>query len=119
MKLVTCLVVTALLVSGCAALGLAPATTTQDKIAYGYSGVTAALNTLASATSQGLISSADATQVNNAIMAAKGELDQANAVAATNAPVATQALAVATAALSQISSYLACKQQKGATCPLP
>jgi hypothetical protein len=104
---------------GCASLGLAPASSTQEQIAYGYSGVTAALNTLASATSSGIISSQEATTANTAILAVKGELDSANSALATDAPTAVKLLTAATSALAGISTYLACKQAKEATCQLP
>ena len=110
--------VAALLVSmlcACASLGLAPPQTTQQQIAYGYSGVVAALNTLAQATSTGLVSSAEATQANAAILTVKTTLDQANAAVASNAPLAVTLLTSATSALANISAYLACKQAKGAT----
>lgn len=107
------------LLCSCASLGLAPAQSTQEQIAYGYSGVTAALNTLATATSQGLISSTDASAVNAAVMGVKSELDAANSTLATNAPEAVKIITAATQALAGVSTYLACKQAKEVTCQLP
>lgn len=104
--------------AGCASMGLAPATTTQDQIAYAYSGVNAALNTLASATQEGLLSSAEATQVNSAILSVKAGLDAAESAAGSGSPNAASLLLAATQALTGISTYLACKQVKGATCQL-
>jgi hypothetical protein len=103
------------LVAGCAALGLTTPQSPQQSIAYGYSGVTAALTTLASLTTQGVISSADSIKANNAILAVKTLLDQANAFATSSAPLATTILTTATADLAQVSLYLTCKQQKGST----
>jgi hypothetical protein len=105
--------------SGCASLGLAPATGAQEQLAYAYAGVTAALNTLASATSSGVVSSAEATTVNADILAVKSALDTANAAMSTNEPAAVQAITAATATLATISSYLACEQAKEASCPPP
>jgi hypothetical protein len=107
-----------LALSGCSALGLATPTSPQQSIAYGYSGVTAALNTLAQMTTAGTISSANAIKANNAILAAKALLDQANTAAASSAPTAVTIVTSATAALAQVSLYLTCVQQKGPSCQL-
>ena len=104
--------------SACASLGLTSPTTTQQQIAYGYSGVTAALNTLAQATSQGIVSSSDATQANAAILAVKTSLDTASQEVSSNQPQAVQILEGATQALATVSAFLACKQAKGASCQL-
>jgi len=103
---------------GCQSLGLAPAQNTQQSIAYAYSGVTAALNTLAGAIGAGLISSADAEKVNGAILTVKSSLDEANAVASTNGASAASLLAGATKSLASISAYLTCKQQRSVSCQL-
>lgn len=113
MRIFAAFAAVALLIVGCSALGLSPAQNTQQQIAYGYSGVTAALNTLASATSSGVVSSSEATQVNAAILVAKGMLDQANAAVTSNQPTAIKLLTAATQSLATVSAYLACKQQKG------
>ncbi len=108
----------AICLTACAALGLAPAQSPQQGIAYGYSGVTAALTTLASLTTSGVVSSTDSIKANNAILAVKALLDQANAAATSSAPLASTILTTATADLAQVSLYLTCKQQKGASCQL-
>jgi hypothetical protein len=108
----------AVALTACASLGLTAPQGAQQQIAYAYSGVTAALNTLAQATAQGLISSSDATQANAAILAVKTELDTANTEITSNEPAAVAAITAATATLATISAYLACKQAKEATCQL-
>lgn len=112
------LLLTVALLCGCASLGLTSPQSPQQSIAYGYSAVTAALNTLAQLTTAGVVSSADATKANGAILVAKSLLDQANAASTSSAPVAMTLITTATADLAQVSLYLTCKQQKGATCQL-
>lgn len=109
----------ACLFSGCSTLGLAPAQNPQQGIAYAYSTVSGSLNTLAQVTNAGLVSSGDAIKVNEAILAVKHQLDTANSVVGTNPNQAAGILTAATAALTQVSVYLTCRQQKGASCPLP
>jgi hypothetical protein len=104
---------------GCAALGLAPSTSSQDTIAYAYSGVTAALSTLDTAILAGQISSQDAVKINADIMVVKAGLDAAQSVATSSAPVAVSVITAATAALVPIGAYLTCKQTGGTSCPLP
>lgn len=104
--------------TGCKSMGVAPPQNTQQQIAYAYSGVTASLNTLAQATSQGLLSSSEATSVNSALLLAKSAIDQANSIVTSNQPEAVSVLANATKDIAMISAYLTCKQQKGATCQL-
>lgn len=104
--------------AGCASFGLQAPTTTADQVAYAYSGITAALNTLASATSSGLISSSDATRLNGIILGAKSELDVARADLSSDLPAAQKALLTATSVMSNVSAYLACKQAKEPSCQL-
>ena len=115
------LILFAAMLCGCTALGLAPPQSPQQSIAYGYSGITAALNTLATAVRAGQISSAQAMQVNAKVLIAKQLLDQANASASSSAPLAINLITSATQVLAQVSLYLTCEQQqKGvATCQLP
>lgn len=107
-----------LLITGCASLGLAPPQNPQQGIAYAYSGVTAGLNTLTSMLQTGVISSADAVQVNSALLTVKSSLDLANGVALSSGPVAINVLTAATASLAKISAYLACRQQRATSCQL-
>lgn len=124
-----------LFLAACATFGLAPASTLEGQILYGYAGITASLNTLAQATSSGLVSASEASAVNADILGVKGELDQAlglvcgapvSGASSSNycaspvsSPSAANIIATATSALAGISTYLACKQTKEASCPLP
>lgn len=103
---------------GCAALGLQPATTPTQGIAYAYSTLSATLNTLAGLAQSGVIGRADATAANNALMGVKAALDTAQAAATSSAPVPQNVLTTATAALTQVAAFLACKQSGGASCQL-
>ena len=113
--LASLLVLIVFAIVGCASLGLTSPQNPQQSIAYGYSGVTAALTTLAQMTTAGQISSANATKANEAILSAKALLDEANAAAQSSAPTAVTIITSATAALAQVSLYLTCVQQKGNT----
>lgn len=111
---------TACLLASCSSLGLATPQNTSQQIAYGYSGVTATLNTLAAATNAGQLSSSEAFHANAAILAVKGALDQANSAVSSNPSGAAALLNTATQALAAVSAYLTCKQQKGSTlCQMP
>jgi uncharacterized protein YceK len=116
--LVLVVMLATVLLSGCASLGLTAPQSPQQSIAYAYSGVNAALTTLAQATTAGLISSADATTTNQAILTVKGLLDQANAILSSNQSQALTLLTTATKDLTAVSAYLACKQAKETTCQL-
>lgn len=124
--------------TSCSTLGLAPAKNLEGKILYGYAGITASLNTLAQATSAGLVTPNEATAVNLDILGVKGELDQALSLvcgsapptvgsasagryceSASNSPSAAAIIGTATVALTQISTYIACKQVKEPSCQLP
>jgi hypothetical protein len=105
-------------VFGCTSLGLTTPQSPQQSIAYGYSGVTAALNTLAQMTSAGAISSTNAIKANSAILNAKAILDDANQAAASSSPTALTLITSATQALAQVSAYLTCTQEKQASCQL-
>lgn len=114
--------------SACASLGLTPAQGPAQQLAYAESAVTAALNTLSSAIGSGLVSSEEAQALNQDIMVAASSLDTARGLicgtdpkcsSPSSAPAALQGLSAATTVLGQVSSYLACRQAKGATCQLP
>lgn len=94
------------LLTGCSALGLAPAQTTDQKIAYAYAGVTGVLNTIAQATDAGAISSSQATQANQMALNVKQTLDAARQVEGANPNEALQDLNMATAALTAVQQYL-------------
>ena len=96
----------ALLLGGCSSLGLAPAQTLDQKIEYGYAGVTAVLNVIPPAIQSGVLSSATATKANNLALQVKTLLDAARAAETTNATGALNDLNLATAALTAVQQYL-------------
>lgn len=93
-------------IMGCQSLGFVAPQTTDQRIAYGYSGVTAALNTIAQATDAGTLSSQKATQANQLILQARGMLDTARAAETTDDSTAIQDLALATAVLAEVQKFL-------------
>jgi hypothetical protein len=95
-----------LLCSGCTALGLAPAQTLDQKIEYAYAGVDGALQSIATATTSGVLSSTKAAQANTMTMAVKTSLDAARAAESTNATGAANDLALATAGLTALQTFL-------------
>ncbi len=127
----------ALALGACSTLGLTQAKNLQQRILYGYAGVTASLNTLAQATNAGIVTPSEASKVNASILVVNGELNQALSLVCgapvpplgqtvagycaspTNSPTAPAIIATATSALTGISAYLSCKQAKEPSCPLP
>jgi hypothetical protein len=105
MKALILLAVVLVLVA-CASLGLAPAQTLDQKIAYGYAGVTTALNTIATATTAGQLTSAQATNANGMALQVKGILDTARALETTNATSAQNDLTLALSSLTAVQQYL-------------
>jgi hypothetical protein len=112
MKRITSLTMTVVLLgcltvlASCASLGLAPAQTLDQKLAYAYGVETGLLNSIASATTAGTLSSATATKANTMVLTAKGFLDSARALESANATNAANDLALATAALTAVQTYL-------------
>lgn len=112
MKLKHALIIAALLapgilcIGGCASLGLAQPQTLDQKIAYAYGGLTTALQGIATATNKGQLTSAQATQANNAAMNVKTILDTARSLENSDATTAQKDLDLATAALSSIQNTL-------------
>ncbi len=100
MALVACLI------AGCAALGLAPAQTLDQKIEYGYAGVDAVLKSIPSAVTAGTLSSATATKANSMALEVKTLLDSARSAETINASAALNDLNLATAALTAVQQYL-------------
>jgi hypothetical protein len=92
--------------SACASLGLNAPQTTDQKIAYAYSGVTAALTSIAGAVSSGQLTSAKGTTVNNMVLNVKTLLDAAHAEEAANATAASTDVALAVSALTAVQTYL-------------
>jgi len=96
-----------LLLVGCAALGLAPAQTLNQKIAYAYGTHTAVLQATTTSLSAGKISSADATQVLKLADDSKVLLDAATALSVSGDTTgANNKLTLAVSALTALQAYL-------------
>lgn len=107
MKRLLAFLVAGVLLTGCSTFGLAPAKSTDQRIAYAYGGVTGVLNTIAQATDQGTLSSAKAAQANAIALQAKATLDAARAAQGSgDSNTALQDLNMATAALAAVQQFL-------------
>lgn len=96
-----------LLLVGCATLGLAPAQTLNQKIAYAYGTHTAVLQATTGAVAAGKLSSADATQVLKLADDSRVLLDAATSLEASGDTAgATSKLALATTALTALQTFL-------------
>jgi hypothetical protein len=96
-----------LLLSACTALGLQPAQTFNQKLAYAYGTHTAVLQAATMDVKAGTLKSADAQQILQLSDQAKTILDSATALAASGDTTgATNKLALATAALTALQTYL-------------
>lgn len=92
---------------GCTALGVAPAQTFNEKLAYAYGVHTAVLQAATAAVTAGTLSSADAVKILADTDTVKTALDAAGAAyAAGDAAGANSKLAIATSLLSAIQAYL-------------
>lgn len=100
--------------AGCTSLGLASASNLDQRIAYADSVSTSALQALQSGVENGSISPAQATQLNDRIVAANQLLDAARAAESTNPQGAQSNLATALAALSAVQSILQSAAVNGA-----
>lgn len=101
-RLATALMV--VLVTACASLGLTPAKSFDDKIAYANGTLTAVVNAAATSLNAQQITSEDAKGVRNLAKEAASFLDAARVVGDT--PEGNQQLALATAVLTQLQTYL-------------
>lgn len=96
-----------LLLIGCASLGLQPAQTLNQKIAYAYGTHKAVLEATTASVTAGKLSSADATQVLKLADDSRVLLDAATSLAATGDTTgATNKLALATAALTALQTFI-------------
>lgn len=92
---------------GCASLGLAPAQTLNQKIAYAYGTHKAVLEATTASVAAGKISSTDATQVLKLADDSGVLLDAATSLAASGDTTgAANKLALATAALTALQTFL-------------
>ena len=96
-----------ILLAGCSSLGLEPAQTLNQKIAYAYGTHMAVLQAATAAVNTGSLKSGDAQQVLQMADQAKLFLDGATSLAAAGDPNgATNKLALATGALTALQQYL-------------
>jgi hypothetical protein len=91
---------------GCKTLGLATPQTLDQKLAYGYAGVTTALNTIATATTAGQLTSVQATNANGLALQVKLVLDAARSLETSNATAAQNDLTLALSSLTAVQTYL-------------
>jgi len=97
----------AALLNGCASLGVTPAQTFDQKVAYAIGVHTAVLQASTNAVTAGSMSSSDAQSVLSQADNAKAILDAAIAAnSAGDLTGATNKLAIASAALAALQSYL-------------
>ena len=104
------------LLAGCAGLGLAPAQSTEQKLAYSYGTVSALRTSAAQALTAGTISVGDAKKVLVDTDAAKAALDAGKAALASGTADSTSVvannLAIATGILTQVQAFLTSKGVK-------
>lgn len=111
LNLVACLGILALV--ACTQIGLAPAQSFDEKLAYGYSTVTSVRTSAATALDTGLIQVTDAQHVLDVTDQARAGLDAAK-VASTAGDTTTAAgkLTLATSVLVEVQQYLIAKGVK-------
>lgn len=108
MKRITLFIAVIALLAGCAQLGMVPAKSFEEKLAYAYSTHTAVLQTAASAVTLKQISKEDGMQVLKLADESRSLLDAARIV---GDPTAAQnKLVLATTILTQLQAYLRSKQ---------
>lgn len=95
-----------LALAACAQLGLAPAQTFDQKLAYAYGTHTAIVASAAQATKTGTLNATDAEHVLTLADQSRQFLDAAHAVETSNVNDASAKLALATAILNQLTIYL-------------
>lgn len=94
------------LLSACASLGLEPAKSPADRIAYGYSTYTAVVQAAANSVRTGDISKADGATILKLSDEARTLLDAAQAIVATDPQGATTKLNLALVVLTNVQTYL-------------
>ncbi len=95
-----------LLLSACASLGIAPAQSLEQKIAYAQGVDTAVLTASTSALRAGKISADDHEHVIAIAEQAKALIDSAKLLATTDATAANAKLQMATVILTELQNYL-------------
>lgn len=95
------------LLCGCSSLGLAPAQSFEEKLAYAYGTHTAVLQAATTSLNSGALSREDAAYILKASDQARSLLDSAKALESSgDSTGANSKLALATAALTALQSYL-------------
>lgn len=98
------------LLSGCSSLGLHPAQTFQDKLAYGYATHKAVIDTATNAVTLGTLSISDAEAVHKLGVESKTLLDAARLVyTAGDVGAANSKLLLATTVLTELQRYLSAR----------
>ena len=96
-----------LLLAGCASLGLAPAQSFDQRLAYVQSGVTSARTSVAHALAAGTLKSADGQKALELTDEARAAVEAARtAQVSGDTTTAQQKLMLATSVLTQLQSYL-------------
>lgn len=95
-----------LFLSACTALGVATPQTFNEKLAAGYSTVTASRDATATLLSSGKLSASDAQNVQDQLNNARTGLDLAREVHATNPPAGDAKLDAVVTALTALQAYL-------------
>lgn len=101
-----------LFMTGCASLGLAPAQSFDDKLAYAYGTHTGVLLSAHQAETQGAISKDEEKQVLMLADQAQAFLDGAKAVEGSNPTAASNNLTLALNILIQVQTYLTSQGSK-------
>lgn len=96
----------------CASLGLAPAQSFDQKLAYAYGTHTAVLQTAGAAVQAGTLSKTDGQTVLNLADESRTLLDSARSLSTTDTTAAGNKLALAVAVLTQLQTYLNSKGVK-------
>ena len=90
----------------CQSLGLAPARSLDDRLAYAYGVHTAVVDVISSAAQTGQLSPPEARQAANLAENSRQILDAAKAIEQTDPKGAASKLTLATAVLDQVQTYL-------------
>lgn len=95
-----------MVLAACQSLGLAPAQTFDQKLAYAYGTHTAVLQAATAAVNAGSITPADGQAVFALAQQSRTLLDSARTLEATDATAAGNKLALAAAVLAQLQTFL-------------
>lgn len=90
----------------CAQLGLAPARSFDDRLAYAYATHTAVVEVISAAAQTGQVTPLEGRQAANLADNSRQLLDAAKTLEPTNAAAAAAKLTLATAVLDQLQAYL-------------